>query len=185
MTIAILGWGSLLSDPGTLKIELGMWYKDGPMLPVEFARISSDKRLTLVIHPGSEDVRTYYAVSKYNKLDAAIMDLAERERTARRLENIGYMNFVTGEIRSKKMSQEMETRLLEWNETKVFDAVIWTDLDENFNTAMRKPFSLANAIEHLKSLDTEQLEAAKRYIMDAPAQTQTTNRQPLTVFLNT
>lgn len=99
MTIAILGWGSLLSDPGTLKIELGMWYKDGPMLPVEFARISSDKRLTLVIHPGSEDVRTYYAVSKYNKLDAAIMDLAERERTARRLENIGYMNFVTGEIR--------------------------------------------------------------------------------------
>ena len=50
MKIAILGWGSLLWQPKDLQFdkEIG-WSKNGPMLPIEFARISKDGRLTLVI----------------------------------------------------------------------------------------------------------------------------------------
>ncbi len=50
MKIAILGWGSLLWQPKDLQFDKGIgWSENGPMLPVEFARISKDGRLTLVI----------------------------------------------------------------------------------------------------------------------------------------
>lgn len=49
MAIAILGWGSLIWCPGNLRIR-GPWRHDGPVLPIEFARISADGRLTLVVH---------------------------------------------------------------------------------------------------------------------------------------
>jgi len=44
--IIVLGWGSLIWDPRELKIKNSEWQKDGPNLPIEFARISQDGRLT-------------------------------------------------------------------------------------------------------------------------------------------
>ena len=56
MEIAVLGWGSLIWCPREL-ILAGEWKPDGPFLPVEFARVSQDKRLTLVLYPGTEPVQ--------------------------------------------------------------------------------------------------------------------------------
>ncbi len=39
MKIAILGWGSLIREPRGLPID-GEWQKDGPVLWIEFSRIS-------------------------------------------------------------------------------------------------------------------------------------------------
>jgi 1-acyl-sn-glycerol-3-phosphate acyltransferase len=50
MRIAVLGWGSLIWSPGNLKIDRE-WHEDGPFLPIEFARVSQDGRLTLVLFP--------------------------------------------------------------------------------------------------------------------------------------
>ena len=52
MQVAVIDWGSLISSPGILGLQ-SRWHHDGPPLPVEFARISRDNRLTLVIHPPS------------------------------------------------------------------------------------------------------------------------------------
>jgi hypothetical protein len=51
--IAVIGWGSLIWCPGILRTK-SRWHSDGPALPIEFARISGDNRLSLVIHPGIE-----------------------------------------------------------------------------------------------------------------------------------
>jgi hypothetical protein len=72
--------GSLIWCPGNLRIKT-RWSSDGPTLPIEFARISSDGRLTLIVHPGSEDQATYWALSSLETLEEARRNLKEREQS--------------------------------------------------------------------------------------------------------
>lgn len=182
MKIGIIAWGSLITSKGDLSTKHDNWFSDGPMLPIEFARISKDNRITLVIFPPFEDVVTYYNISTFNELELAKDNLAKREGTT--LSNIGFINFKTGEIISKKIPIELKKTFSIWNFNKDFDALIWTDLDENFKLKMKRPFSLEASIEHLKSLSPEEFEKAKNYILSSPENTQTRHRKALTDFLN-
>ena len=56
--IACIAWGSLVWDPRELPVT-AVWRRDGPALPIEFARCSVDRRITLVIDPGSPELDTY------------------------------------------------------------------------------------------------------------------------------
>jgi len=86
--IAILGWGSLIWCPRQLQYE-GEWQQGGPVLPIEFSRISSDGRLTLVIDTQrGVDTPTRFVVSSHTDLKSAIENLRDRECTLER--NIGY-----------------------------------------------------------------------------------------------
>ena len=50
MIIAILGWGSLIWEPKELEFDRKIgWLENGPILPIEFARISNNKRLTSLL----------------------------------------------------------------------------------------------------------------------------------------
>lgn len=94
MKIAVLGWGSLIWCPKNLKIKDKNWKEDGPKLPIEFAGISSDKRLTLVIYPkylNQKDkwVQTQWAEMSVKSIEEAIINLGERERTSCR--KIGFI----------------------------------------------------------------------------------------------
>src|SRR5215813_3106795 len=81
MNIAVLGWGSLIWHPASFRAKT-KWRSDGPRLPIEFARISQDNRLTLVIQPGSTDQATYWSLSELTDLEPARQNLKARERTA-------------------------------------------------------------------------------------------------------
>ena len=89
MEIAVLGWGSLIWDPGNLCIK-DNWSKDGPFLPIEFSRISRDGRLTLVLCPKANKVQVLWAIMCTDILERAIDELKEREGTNRK--NIGFVN---------------------------------------------------------------------------------------------
>src|SRR5579871_2538178 len=80
MRIAIIAWGSLIWCPGNLALST-RWRADGPLLPIEFSRISGDGRLTLVIRPGARNVATYWARISIDNLTDATENLAEREGT--------------------------------------------------------------------------------------------------------
>ena len=74
MTTVCLGWGSLIWDQ-CRAAELptrGCWHKDGPFLPIEFARVSSNGRLTLVIMPDAKLVPVQWAKLDVDSLDEAI-----------------------------------------------------------------------------------------------------------------
>jgi hypothetical protein len=179
--IAILGWGSLQWDPRELKTK-GEWHLDGPSLPIEFARISRDKRLTLVIKPGFGKVQTLYIESGFNSLSEARTNLQAREGA--KADSIGYMNFVTGNCSIKRVSEEIKQELISWNKEKKFDAVIWTDLGPNFLDSTKLGFNLDNIKTYLTTLSPENYEKAKEYILRAPKQIKTQFRKDLTDFLN-
>ena len=78
MNVAIIGWGSLVCDKRGLKTR-SPWYGDGPVLPVEFARISEDSRVTLVIVLDQKKSPTCWALSAHTDLDIARNELGQRE----------------------------------------------------------------------------------------------------------
>jgi hypothetical protein len=168
LKIAILGWGSLISDSRGLATS-GQWQLNGPKLPIEFSRISDDGRLTLVIDAEhGRIVSTRYIESSRADLGDAIGDLRRREKTIRK--RIGFID-LRHEISSAKEFPEhavASAAIYAWLEHSGFDAVIWTALPSNFQQKRNQPFSPEAAARYLDSLSKfEQINAFK-YINGAP-----------------
>jgi len=128
MKIAILAWGSLIWDKRDLQIT-DKWNKGGVVLPIEFARISLDDRLTLVVtEQYGTDIETYWAISKFSELKDAINNLREREGTNKG--NIGFVNLINCESKSHlsdKISYSKTTvffHLYSSNIVKVFQFIL-------------------------------------------------------------
>lgn len=165
--IAILGWGSLLWDrrPDFDKWH-GPWQFDGPILKIEFSRISSSRlgALTLVMDPvNGSDNQVAYCLSFRSNLPEAVEDLRIREGTS--LANVGYIHR-DGSAQSRDAGSS--SMIEAWAATRAFDAVVWTDLQSNFNQKTGKPFSIAAAAEHIRSLSEDGRRAALDYIAKAP-----------------
>ncbi len=183
MKIAVLAWGSLLWSPRTLAVEEGAWMEDGPFLPIEFSRIASDGRLTLVIDPNFEDIQVYWKLMTFNELQEALENLQDRE-VADTLEEIGFVNTVDDTYCIRKESKFLKERIAEWCTIKKIDAVIWTDLAPKFIEKTNMEFNSENALLYLKSLEGTTFERAREYIMKAPGQTRTKYRELFEDFLN-
>lgn len=177
MKIAILAWGSLFWDPRNLA-STGEWFYDGPLLPIEFARISGGNRLTLVIKNGFEPVVTLYAISPFNTLEEARANLQSRESTPN-IDNIGFIDFANNTSQVRATNEFILPILKQWNEAKGFDAIIWSDFSPRFTDTLGQPFTLANVISFIDQLhDAEKAEALK-YIRNAPTQITTRFRESI------
>jgi len=165
MKIAILAWGSLIWDPRTLKFDITVgWVANGTKLPIEFARIFGDGRLTLVIKEGCVEVQTYYGISLYSELEDAINDLAFREGCPKK--RIGYI------VKSDKIEinslDSIHASIYNWMNDIDIDAVIWPDLESNFIEKYGKVFSELDALNYLKDLTLDKRILAEEYIRNAP-----------------
>lgn len=164
MNIVILGWGSLIRCPKNLLIS-GEWNSNGPLFPVEFARISEDGRLTLVLLPDANPIPVLWARMSTKKLNEAIKNLKEREATTE--QNIGFINLKSGEYRSRIIDTgEIKT----WASGMGIHAVIWTDLPSKFGL---NTLNEANIISYLTNLKDEKRVLAEKYIRNTPAQIRT------------
>lgn len=175
MRIAILGWGSLVWDPRDLP-RVGEWQEGGPLLPIEFSRVSSGRRLTLVIdEDNGVPVKSRFAVSSRTCLAEAIADLQKREGmpTAAR---VGFVDRRAGTHAARL--DAVAQAIISWATEHGFDAVVWADLAPNFRET-GKPFSAEAAAEHLRSLAGEPLENAVNYIKKAPVEVDTPVRRCL------
>ncbi len=177
MRIAIIGWGSLIWDTRDLPITKEGWQEEGPVLPIEFSRISRKRKgaLTLVIDPkNGENKQTQFAVSSRTEVDEAIDDLREREGCITE-RPIGFVRLVDGKCRCNT-SEKVREIVREWAKQHGFDAVIWTDLPPKFKHD-GKGFSVENAMEYLHTLKGERKEEAQKYIREAPKKVNTRLRR--------
>lgn len=177
MKIAILVWGSLFWDPQGLSTT-GEWFNDGPLLPIEFARISGGNRITLVIKPNCENVTVLYTISLYDDLDRAIQNLKTRENTPN-TNNIGFVDYTNNRCNLREANKFILESLEKWNAEKKFDAIIWSDFAPKFSDVIKKPLTIQNVIEFINDLSEKEQQGAIKYIQNTPAQIRTNFRSSL------
>lgn len=162
MKIAILGWGSLIWKPENLAYNIeSNWSSEGPFLPIEYSRISNDGRLTLVISDEVNEVKTLFAISTFETLDQAILNLAIREGS--NISTIGFYLKNTNQISPNNFKYRINIEnWLEQND--IVDAVIWTNLPENWKSKT----NFRDRVEYLSSLDENTSITAEEYIRKTP-----------------
>lgn len=164
--IAILGWGSLLWEPGgDFSKSVEPWNSDGPVLPVEFSRVSKTRggALTLVIDPkNGSNTTVAWCLSKRARLEDAVADLRCREGTT--MEKIGHVSL----NQQSAEPSDIEKTIAQWAAEKKLDAVVWTALQTNFEDKLKHPFSIERAVAHIKALPVDGKVKAAEYIWKAP-----------------
>lgn len=179
--IAVIGWGSLIWDLDDLapKVE-GTWLMGGgPMLPMEFSRISPKRLQALAVCLDArhgDPCLTNAIISTRDDIHQAAEDLRARER-AQRIDQIGLIHPASGALKTRIPA--LGAILEEWCEATGAAGAVWTDLDDNFEGIMSRPFTTGNAIAYLGSLTGASRAEAVRYITLAPAATDTPLRRAL------
>ncbi len=179
----ILAWGSLVWDPRELKTA-GKFTANGPLLPIEFCRVSDDGRLTLAIDENFGALcKTYSAPSALDSLEAARDDLCRREGMAN-ARAIGFVEPASG--RQSDFALENHPQVVAtidaWAESLGYDAAIWTALASNFDQWGKggEPFSVSAALQYLETLEREdpaKFAQALAYIRKAPPEVETPVRE--------
>ena len=180
MKIAILGWGSLIWDSRSLKIDGSIgnngWNSNGPYLPIEFARISKNGRLTLVIRNGVKYQQVLYSISLYKNLDEAVLDLSVREECGEN--KIG--KYIKEKNEVTPIDFNYKDKIANWIEQEQdIDAVIWTNLSSFFKDKIGLKLSDINVVNYLTSLSPEAQVKAEEYIRKAPVQINTEIRNAI------
>ncbi len=189
MNIAVLAWGSLVWKPrnrhGSLCTEEAPWSPDGPRLPIEFARISSDGRLTLVVVPGQRTSPVLWKRSCHGELDAAIDNLAARETGAprRHIHAADHQGALHGES-----DPDTAGRVATWVARRSdIDAAVWTGLPpgNRWSDHGFEGFSPDAALAYAGTLQGIERRRALEYVRHTPRQVATPLRPRLAEALAT
>jgi hypothetical protein len=179
----VLAWGSSVWDPRDLKIG-SKFAPNGPLLPIEFCRVSEDGRLTLAIDENFGALcKTYSAPSALDALDAARDSLCLSEGMAD-ARAIGFVEPASGRQSDFAMQShpQVVATIGAWAESLGYDAAIWTALTSNFDDWGKggEPFSVSAALQYLETLEGEdpaKFAQALTYIRKAPLEVETPVRE--------
>jgi hypothetical protein len=176
MNIAILGWGSLIWDPRDLP-HYGPWKTGGPTLPIEFSRVSSDGRLTLVIDSSGSQIPTRFALSPRVDISDAVEDIRRREDTIRK--RVGFLIAATGANSRQEFAQQVDVNEIigRWCVAQQIDACVWTALCSNFREELGVEFSPDQAVAYVEKLGKTARKKALKYIRNAPPEVDTPLRR--------
>jgi hypothetical protein len=189
MDIACLGWGSLVWDKRSLPLKPSnppRWHRDGPELPIEFARHSSRERITLVIGPmeSTDPMPVLWAYMDCAAIGDAHEALARREwgdgALPRDWPGWKNRNIATWtKAASATSAGAAAQRIATWANGKRLDGVVWTDLPPKFGGQESVP-SCDQVISFLQQLQKSNKHAkAEEYIRNAPPQIQTKYRRAI------
>src|ERR1700686_610138 len=169
--IACIGWGSLIWDRRNLDVD-GRWRADGPALPVEFARQSSDGRITLVVVQGSAPVPTLWSAFNTRDLVEARESLRERERIPRSRAG----DLIADWHRGENPVSEPNATISAWAAARDLESAVWTNLSPKFAGRDGRIPTEADVVAYLRALEGEARAAAEENVRRVPRQMNTVNR---------
>lgn len=168
--IVCLGWGSLIWSPEPLPV-VGEWQRDGPSLPIEFARELKDGRVTLVIAPGAKRSCVLWSRLCVSDVDCAKILLARREgiEPERIKRSIGHWP-------DGQSDDQIQQIVADWAKAREHPplAVIWTALKPGMKAARKlgnceKP-TREQVVAHLQTLSGCERQRAEQYVRLTPKQ---------------
>ncbi|MFZ5540367.1 MAG: hypothetical protein ACOY5V_11570 [Pseudomonadota bacterium] len=160
----------MIWDPRALPVQ-ERWFEDGPFVPVEFTRQSSDGRITLVVEPKAVPVRVLWAVMLPRELQTAREAVRDREC----ITGNNWMSRIGAWQRGEAVPQVMP-QLVDWAQTHGVDAVIWTALGPKFNGEERSPTE-DEVVQYLRKLTGAGRDNAEQYVRCASRQIDTAYRR--------
>lgn len=153
----------------------GEWIADGPALPVEFARQSSDGRITLVIVQGFAPVPTFWSAFNTHDVAKAHESLRQREGVFRSHAD----EFVACWRRGEKPASEPDATISAWATRKDLEAAVWTNLPPKFGGIDGRIPTESDVVTYLQALEGEVRVAAEKYVRRAPRQIATAYRRAI------
>lgn len=175
--IAILGWGSLVWNPGALSIHRH-WHTDGPYVRAEFLRQSKDGRLTLVLSQDAGPVRSLWATFAGSDLTQARDDLRIREGVSPSNLEVSIGSWSRGDA-----NPECILALEPWAAANGIESVVWTALPPKFNGENGAAPTPVQAVTYLASLEGPTRDLAEQYVRRAPRQVDTAYRRRIEAAL--
>jgi hypothetical protein len=152
-------------------------------LPIEFARISLDGRLTLVIHLDTAAQPTYWAFSEFTTVEEARSNVRERENSS--LADIHYI-LRDGASDTETVPAEIANRVGKWlAHHEDIGAVVWTGLPSNWQKQRGRDFTPEDAVNFLLELEAQRDRArptydrAREYLTNAPQSVNTAVRRAM------
>jgi hypothetical protein len=157
MLIACLAFGSLLWKPEPLQIASG-WMRDGPVLPLEFARIGDKGELSVVVCEQGRPCPTRWALLEVGSLARAREELRRREQIdARHPDWVGSLDLRSG-------AEAGDPRIARWLRRQWVDAVVWTALPPRIDGQEGRFPSAREAVGYLDDLSGEVRAHARNYV---------------------
>lgn len=173
MTIACLGWGSLIWDSQDLPLASG-WFEDGPLLRVEFTRQSNNGRMTLVLESSAPQIISLWAAMQAEDVASAKTALMAREGTTN---GTHVASWSLGDPTPATIAD-----LPAWADAHGITGVVWTALPSRFNGRTIVP-TVDQVTAYLGGLDGGIRAEAEAYIRRAPRQVNTPYRRAIETAL--
>lgn len=166
-TIALIAFGSLLNNSEGL--DIGLWKEDGPILPLEFCRVSSRLNLTLAINEKIGTFNsTHWSLFKQKSLKSVLPAFVKREKIREEFisKSVGIIDvknklFTEG---ATKYSEKLLNDIINWAKNKKIDYVVFSSLSPRFKDATGIPFSPEKALMFIQSLPPKNKKLAVEYI---------------------
>ncbi len=126
-------WDASIWEPGSPPIQ-GRGFEDGPFVPVDLTRQSSDGRITLVVQRPAVPAQVLWALMLPTELRAAREALRDRED----ITGNNWMSRI-GSWQRGEAAPETMSSLPDLAQADGLDTVRWTALGPRFNGAERSP----------------------------------------------